>query len=189
MEPQPERIAIFIDGGNFYRHVREAGLAKGSKLSYAALTEFLLRGRTLASKTYYIGSVRNHDKTEKSQKMVEDQQKFLSKLEAEGFGIKRGRIVYDHKIREKGVDVQIAIDLVIGAIEGDYDVAIVVSSDTDLIPAIRYVRQRGKVVEYVGFSARPSLGMAKESTLSILLLPQDIHKLTMSDISNSSHGE
>ncbi len=145
-------------------------------MDYPALINFLLRKRTLVSKAYYIGVVRNHDQTEQSQRMVEDQQKFLAKLEAEGFGIKRGRIVYDHKIREKGVDVQLAIDLVIGAAENQYDTAIVVSSDTDLIPAIRYVRSKGKQVEYVGFSTHPSLGMAKESSLSILLLPEDIQQ-------------
>jgi uncharacterized LabA/DUF88 family protein len=125
----------------------------------------------------------DHDQTASSQKKVEDQQKFLSSLELEGFLIERGRIVYDHKIREKGVDVKIAIDLVIGAVEDTYDTAVVVSSDTDLIPAIRYVLSRGKKVEYVGFSSRPSLGMARESSLSILLLPDDLNKMT-----GSSHG-
>ncbi len=174
-----ERVAIFVDGGNFYRRVREAGLLKGSKFEYPALMNFLLRGRMEVDRTYYIGTVRNHDQTPKSQQMVEDQQKFLSKLQAEGFAVKRGRIVYDHKIREKGVDVQIAIDLVIGAAEDVYDTAVLVSSDTDLIPAIRYVRGKGKRVEYVGFSTHPSLGMTKESSLSVLLLPDDIRRFTM----------
>ena len=84
--------------------------------------------------------------------------------------------MYDHKIREKGVDVQIAIDLIVDAIEDRYDTAMVASSDTDLIPAIRYVRGKGKVVEYVGFSTHPSLGMTKESSLSILMLPEDIQR-------------
>ncbi len=180
MKREDERVAVYIDGGNFYRNLRDVGLPKGSKLHYAALLEFLLRGRKLTTKIYYIGIVRNHDGTAKSQQMVTDQQKFLSKLEAEGFSIKRGRIVYDHTIREKGVDVQIAIDLVIGAIEDRYDSAIVISSDTDLIPAIRYARKKGKTIEYVGFSRHPSLGMVRESSLSVLLLPEDIQRFTAS---------
>jgi uncharacterized LabA/DUF88 family protein len=134
-----KRVAIFIDGGNFYRRLRDAGLARGARFNRSALVDFLLRGRSLVAKSYYIGIVRNHDHSPKSQKMVEDQQKFLGKLEGEGFSIRRGRIVYDHKIREKGVDVQIAMDLLIGAVEDCYDTAVIVSSDTDLIPAIRYV--------------------------------------------------
>ncbi|OGG46965.1 hypothetical protein A2671_02600 [Candidatus Kaiserbacteria bacterium RIFCSPHIGHO2_01_FULL_49_13] len=178
MESSKGRVAIYIDGGNFYQRLREAGVPRGTKFNYSKLVDFLLRGRTLVSKRYYVGIVRNHDHTDKSQQMVEGQQKFLSKLEGEGFTIKRGRIVYDHKIREKGVDVKIAIDLIVGAVDNLYDTAVVVSSDTDLIPAIKYAKFKDKKVEYVGFSAQPSLGMARESTLSVLLLPDDLQKFT-----------
>ncbi len=93
--------------------------------------------------------------------MVRSQQKFLANLENEGFIIERGKIVYDHEIREKGVDVKIAIDLVIDGIEDKYDTAIIVSSDTDLIPAIKYIQSKGKNVEYIGFSNHTSLGLMK----------------------------
>ncbi|MDO8552105.1 MAG: NYN domain-containing protein [bacterium] len=169
-----EKVAIFIDGGNLYQRLKECGIFPGKRFNYAKLIDRLLRGRSLSTKRYYIGVVRNHDQTEQSQKMVEGQQKFLSALELQGFLIERGRIVYDHKIREKGVDVKIAIDLVIGAVEDEYDTAVIVSSDTDLIPAIKYVLNKGKKVEYVGFADRPSLGLARESSLSVLLLPDDI---------------
>lgn len=168
-----KRIAIFIDGGNFYRKIRENNLVpKGVRFNYVRFAEFLARERVTVARYYYIGVVRNHDQSEKSQKMVASQQKLLSGLENDGYEIKRGKIVYDNKIREKGVDVQIAIDLVIGAVENVYDVAVVVGSDTDLIPAIRYIRSKGKRVEYVGFSKSPSIGMIKESDDRILLLPE-----------------
>jgi uncharacterized LabA/DUF88 family protein len=168
-----KKIAIFIDGGNFYQKIRENSLIpKGTKFDYVKFANFLARGRNLVLKYYYIGIVRNHDQSDKSQKMVESQQKLLHGLENDGYKIKRGRIVYDNKIREKGVDVQIAIDLVIGAVENSYDVAIIVSSDTDLIPAIKYIRSKGKIVEYVGFAQAPSLGMIKESDYRILLLKE-----------------
>jgi uncharacterized LabA/DUF88 family protein len=169
------RVAIFIDGGNFYQKIRENDLIpKGVRFDYVKFATFLARGRNLTSKSYYIGVVRNYDNNPKSQKMVESQQKLLSGLENDGYQIKRGRIVYDNKIREKGVDVHIAIDLVIGAVEDDYDTAIIVSSDTDLIPAIKYIRFKGKKVEYVGFSHAPSLGMIKESDDRILLLKEQL---------------
>lgn len=41
--------------------------------------------------------------------------------------------------REKGVDVDLAIDMAMGAVRGDYDVAILVSADTDLLPAVSAV--------------------------------------------------
>ena len=113
--------------------------------------------------------------------MVKSQQKFLAGLEHEGFVIERSRIVYDHKIREKGVDVKLAIDVVIGATDDTYDVAMIVSSDTDLVPAIRHLRTRGKTSEYVGFSENPSLGMARDNTRSILLLSEDLAKFRNGD--------
>jgi uncharacterized LabA/DUF88 family protein len=64
--------------------------------------------------------------------------------------------------------------LIIGAVDNLYDTAIVVSSDTDLIPAIKYVKYRKKRLEYVGFSHAQSFGMQKYADLSILLLPKDI---------------
>jgi uncharacterized LabA/DUF88 family protein len=171
-----ERIAIYIDGSNFYQRIREAGVPRGSKFDYSALAHFLSRGRQLVSKRYYVGIVRNHDHTAKSQQLVDQQQRFLANLEAEGYAIERGRIVYDHKIREKGVDVKIAVDLIVGATADEYDTAVVASSDTDLIPAIKHVISVGKKVEYAGFAAKPSLGMTRECSLAVLLLPEDIRK-------------
>lgn len=43
--------------------------------------------------------------------------------------------------REKGVDVQLAIDVAAGAIRDEYDVAVVFTADTDLLPAIELVAE------------------------------------------------
>jgi hypothetical protein len=48
---------------------------------------------------------------------------------------------------EKGIDVLIALAMVLGAARNEYDVAVLVSGDTDLIPAIDEVRACGKRVE------------------------------------------
>jgi uncharacterized LabA/DUF88 family protein len=78
-------------------------------------------------------------------------------------------------IREKGVDVKLAVDLVIGAADDIYDTAIVMSSDTDLIPAIKYVRKaKDKAIEYVGFGTTPSLGMIKEALVSRIFSRTDL---------------
>lgn len=176
MNAPKERVAIYIDGGNFYQRIRDAGIPRGSRFDYSALAHFLTRGRQIVSKRYYVGVVRNHDHTAKSQQLVDGQQRFLANLEAEGYLIERGRIVYDHKIREKGIDVKIAVDLIVGATSDEYDTAVVASSDTDLIPAIKHVISIGKKLEYAGFAAKPSLGMTRECSLTILLLPEDIRK-------------
>ncbi len=183
-----ERVKIYIDGGNTYRALFKDSINKidnsiipsivsyGKKFDFKAFSEFLASPRMLLGKGYYVGIVRNFDHTPKSKKMVIDQQKFLSKLENDGFTIERGKIVYDHKIREKGVDVKIAIDIVMDGIENKYDTAIVVSSDTDLIPAIKYIQSKGKKVEYVGFSNYASLGLIRECDIQRVFGSADLQQ-------------
>ena len=174
-----KRIAVYIDGSNFYKYLKAERIdfPKGVIFNYNKFIDFLVGKYECVSKRYYVGIARNFDHTEKSQKIVQGQQKFLSHLQNEGFDIKRGRIMYDEgEIREKGTDVKLAVDLIVGAIDNLYDTAILVSSDTDLIPAIRYIKYKGKKLEYIGFSDNPSLGMQKYADLSVLLRPEDIEK-------------
>lgn len=176
-----EKVAIYIDGNNFYKYLKdkEVGFPKGVKFYFDKFADFLVKDRECVSKRYYIGIARNVDDTEKSKQIVKGQQKFLSAIEKDGFVVKRGRVMYDKgRIREKGTDVKIAVDMIIGAIEDKYNTAILVSSDTDLIPAIKYLKFRGKKLEYVGFSHKPSLGIQKHADLSILLRLEDIDKFT-----------
>lgn len=170
-----EKVAVYIDGGNFYKKLKEPEIdfPRGKIFDYVKFAEYLADKRMLVSKRYYVGVVRNTDDTPKSIAMVRHQQKFLTGLENTGFTVKRGRIVYDNNIREKGVDVKIATDLLIGAVNNLYDTAIIVSSDTDLIPAIEYLKFKKKRIEYVGFSHKPSLGMLKYADSSILLQKKD----------------
>ncbi|MBI2021214.1 NYN domain-containing protein [Candidatus Giovannonibacteria bacterium] len=164
-----EIVAVYIDGSNTYKRLKGLGIPdKSLRFDLSFFVKHLVGERTLISKRYYIGIVRNVDNSEKAEKMAKSQQKFLESLRTEGFDVNPGKIMYDGgRIREKGVDVKLSVDLVIGAVDSIYDTAIVVSSDTDLIPAIKYVRNvKGKVVEYVGFGTNPSLGMIKESSVS-----------------------
>ena len=78
------------------------------------------------------------------------------------------------KYHEKGVDVQLAVDLLVGAYENTYDTAIILSSDTDLIPAIKKVREIGKSVEYIGFAHHPTIASQTHATLSRLLIKEEI---------------
>jgi uncharacterized LabA/DUF88 family protein len=174
----PKKIVVYIDGGNIYKRFKEMGILGDSKrFNYLAFINHLVGNeRTLISMQYYIGIVKNYDNSEKGELMVRNQQKFLSHLQNEGFTIKSGTIMYDSgRIREKGVDVKFALDLVTGAIDGIYDTAIVISSDTDLIPAIKYViGNLHKTVEYIGFGNKPSFGMIKECSVSRVLSEIDL---------------
>lgn len=176
-----EKVAVYIDGSNFYHYLKdkEISFSKGQKFNFKKFVDFLVGNRSCISKRYYTGIFRNVDNSSKSQELVRRQQKFLSEIEKDGFIIKRGRIMYDGgKTREKGTDVKIAADLIIGAIDNLYDTAILVSSDTDLIPAIQYVRYKKKKLEYIGFSHAPSFGIQKYANFARLLLSEDIKNFT-----------
>ena len=146
-------MAVYIDGGNTYQRLKEVGIPeKSTRFDFSVFVKHLVGERELISKRYYVGVVKNFDGSAKGEQMVNG-----------------------GAIREKGVDVKLAVDLVIGAADNIYDTAIVVSSDTDLIPAIKYVRKaKDKTVEHVGFGANPSLGMIKESLVSRLFSKTDL---------------
>lgn len=52
---------------------------------------------------------------------------------------------------EKGIDTRIATDLVSLAWEGAYDVAVLVSSDQDFVPAAEYLQSKGIKVIHASF--------------------------------------
>ena len=58
---------------------------------------------------------------------------------------------------EKGINVLIALDIALGARDDRYDVAVVVSADTDLVPALEVALDAGRRVEtvtWVGSASR-----------------------------------
>ena len=66
---------------------------------------------------------------------------------------------------EKRVDVSIAVDMVTMAYEGMYDVAYLLSADSDLVPAVEAVRSRGKKV----FAASPAFGHELEKVVDAFI--------------------
>ena len=174
-----EKVAVYIDGSNFYNYLKdeEINFPRRVKFDFNAFVKFLVGDRECVSKRYYTGVFRNFDDSEKSAKLVRGQQKFFSQIEKDDFIIKRGRIMKTGRdYKEKGTDVKIAADLIIGAVDNIYDTAILISSDTDLIPAIRYIKYKKKKLEYIGFSHDPSLGVQKYANSSKLLSIEDIER-------------
>lgn len=85
-----------------------------------------------------------------------------------------GDIIKNVGYHEKGVDVKIAVDILVGAYENLYDRLLLLSSDTDLLPAIDKATEMGKEIQYIGFSHNPSYGMIKRSKSSKLLSKEDL---------------
>jgi len=85
--------------------------------------------------------------------IYKSQQQRFERLKKFGFYLVRGRLVkIGGKFQEKGVDVRIGVDIAIGAAKNYYKKAFVISSDSDLVPAIEFAtRETGKGIIYVGY--------------------------------------
>ncbi len=74
-----------------------------------------------------------------------------------------GRLVYTNwpsvPPYEKGIDVQLATDLLTHSFKNNYDVAILVAGDNDFVGAIQAVKDNGKHVEVALFGKQ---GTSKE---------------------------
>ncbi|MCL2863702.1 MAG: NYN domain-containing protein [Methanimicrococcus sp.] len=78
--------------------------------------------------------------------------RYHDKLRYLGFRV-IARESYDSVRQEqKEVDVAMACEMVVHALRGHYDVAIVVSGDRDFVPAIQHIQAAGKKVEVAAFS-------------------------------------
>ena len=177
-----ETVAVFIDGSNFYYKVKDLGIRHLASFDYRGLAEWLAHGRKVVYCGYYVGVVRARPGDAKAEAMKNQQANLFNNLRSkrQRITVHRGFIMENAGVyHEKGVDVKIAVDLLTGAYEGSYDTAILLSSDTDLIPVIQKVRTLGKAVEYIGFAHRPSLGLQKHASLSRLLIRAEIEPFAM----------
>ena len=70
--------------------------------------------------------------------------------------------------------MKIAVEMIRYAREDKYDTAYLLSSDTDLVPAVEEVNSLGKKVCYVGIAKGQSFGLTKVSDDVRLLRPEEI---------------
>lgn len=144
---QEKNICIFVDAQNFrenlYTHCGR------TDLDVAKFQKYLVDGRTLQACYYYDSLLFNSPKWAKR---YEGQQKLHSAVNSlENTHVVKGRRVWrdntcshcNEKHRysiEKGVDVKLAVDMIRGAIQNQYDIAVLVSGDADFIPVIEAIR-------------------------------------------------
>jgi uncharacterized LabA/DUF88 family protein len=170
-----QRVSVFIDGSNLYYKLKDLNIKNKTEFDYFGFCNLLSGSRRLASCKYYVGAIRADRNNEKARIMRANQQRLFSHLEKQGLVVEKGFLLESNGVfHEKGVDVKIATDMIIGAYENHYDVAALISSDTDLIPAIKQVRKLGKIVEHIGFSHAPSFGLKKHTNITRLLAYDDL---------------
>jgi len=160
-----ERVAVFIDGMNMYRGARDAFFSAydphtAGQFDPMQLAQAICRhgpppnepgSRVLSAVRIYQGTPSSHDR-----KGYAADQRHRSAWEKKGITVVTRPLRYDGRDsppHEKGIDVALAIDLVAMGIDGDYDVGVLASADTDLLPALEYLFRRGVRVETAAWRA------------------------------------
>lgn len=140
----PDRVGIFIDGPNLYGSARR--LTGKGQLAIPELVLWVAQGRDIAEVCYWTGIL---DQSVNPAAYA-GQRRLLALIEQQIPNARIGRATLKRRGREwveKGVDVGVTLDLVIGAMEDRWDVGVAVSGDGDLARAGQTVRAAGKRFE------------------------------------------
>lgn len=183
---------LFIDGENFVKKIRTVfETEKKSKprldtYNFKGLLDTVLKDIKIDKTVCYFAHLKEHpDTKEKSKQLINEQRLLKNHLQEQGFDVAlsgrvRGQIEEDARgkksliFKEKGVDVKIAVDMVVAACDGSLKTAIVGSSDSDLQPAIAELRKRNIERIYLGFEMMPNKGLTFTTNRTILIRNSEV---------------
>ncbi len=188
------KTLLLIDFENFRKNAESVFVAKKVKkpawneYDFKGLFKKVLNGTNVDEIIFYYAKVIEHEETkEKSKRLIEDRRLLKNCLESQGFRvIIAGRVRgfqetntflgFSDKLifKEKGVDVRIALDMVLFVVDKIAGTIILGSSDSDLQPAINEVKKRGGNCIYLGFEANSNKGMAYNCGRAILIRDSEI---------------
>lgn len=183
---------LLIDGENLKGKIRsvfqeiKAGKLVWNEYDFKGLFEKVLGGIAIERKIFYFARIKEHPASkEKSKQLIEEQRLLKTHLEKQGFevilsGRVRGQMEDQPNgkqvlvFKEKGVDVQIAVDMVTMACDKKCEEIILASSDSDLQPAISEVKRRGIRCIYLGFEQQPNKGLSYTTGRTILIRNNEV---------------
>ena len=147
-----KKVMVFIDGSNMYHNLNAC--AGRHDIDFEKFAQKLCGQHRELIRTYYYNVQLNQAADPKA---YAAQQKFLSWLhKTSDLEVRLGRQQRKSNgaWEEKGVDVKIAVDMLTKAHKGHYDVAILVSGDSDLSEVVHEVKEQAKHVELAVFSGQ-----------------------------------
>jgi uncharacterized LabA/DUF88 family protein len=170
------RTIVYVDGQNFLYKAADVLIKSGKitekqelhAISLRKLLEQLLKENDIEIR-YYGTKLKKHRHTPeieaKSRVMIDSQRRLRNSLTRQRIiFVESGKLkvrdgdkckqcgTRDLHFQEKGVDVKIAVDIVLDSHISKIAKMVVVSSDTDLLPAIGAALEKDKHIIYVGFS-------------------------------------
>jgi len=140
-----QKVAVYIDGSNLVGNLRKRGWPAFIDLDY--LARKLVKDDNLVHLLYTLSSP--HPKVPEDIQL--EQQRYHDILRTvSGISLGEGwRPPPNYE--EKACDVILAINLVLMARNDNYDIAYLITGDSDLTPAVEMVRQIGKEIVLVYF--------------------------------------
>ncbi len=99
-----------------------------------------------------------------------------------GFGAVKG---LKRQARQKGVDVLIAVDMLVGAFSGLFDIAVIVTGDADFVPVVEEVKRRGVMVAIAASASSLSDDLRRVAD-RVVDIPQNTQWLQPMDIGGRS---
>ncbi len=186
------KTTLFIDGENFIKKMRTVfGIANKERLlldkyNFKGLFDKALEGIKIDNTIFYFAHLKEHpDTKEKSRQLIAEQRLLKNSLQRQGFivilsGRVRGQLEEDNRgkktliFKEKGVDVKVAVDMMVAACDGNLKTGIIGSSDSDLQPAIAELRNRNVECIYLGFEMMPNKGLVYTTNRTILIRNSEI---------------
>jgi uncharacterized LabA/DUF88 family protein len=150
MADRSDRVMIFIDGSNMYHSIKHH--FKRTDIDIGRFCQKILGKSRLIRIYYYNAQVGQKEEPER----YKDQRKFFDGIAAIPYAeLRLGRLVYNNWPNsppyEKGVDIQLATDMITHSFKNNYDVAVLVAGDTDYVGALQAVKDNGKNVEVALF--------------------------------------
>lgn len=170
-----KRISIFIDGNNFYHGLRSIyGKNKSLKsFNFENFIKYLSKNRNIVKIFYYnakLDKSHNKDKFE-SQKEFFDKLVLIPKLSLILCKLLKRKIKgtkkYYYVLKED--DIHMAVDIVEGAYEDKFDIALIVSGDGDFVPAVHSIKRKKKEVENIYFKKSSSRNLKNHCDYSLEL--------------------
>jgi len=163
---------VIFDGSNFYhKSKRLAPEVHLTYFNYRKLAEIITGSKDNLDIEYCVGEIKRERNNSKSRAMYNGQMALFSTLGLQSIAINKGFMMKHNDIySEKGVDVKIATDILRGAFLDEYDECYIISSDTDIIPAIRCaIDIKNKTIVYVGFENFISKALDAHCSRTVIL--------------------